>query len=74
MVIRRSTSAFLAAAAAVLAAVAAAIPFARSPWRIAGVGGAMLAGTLLAAPAAPALPLVVAAWLTCTVLAARTGH
>jgi hypothetical protein len=29
----------------------------------------MLAGTLLAAPAAPALPLVVAAWLTVSVLA-----
>jgi eukaryotic-like serine/threonine-protein kinase len=54
---------------AVLAAIAVAIPFARDPWRIAGLGAAMLAGTLLAAPAAPALPLVLAAWLTCAALA-----
>jgi hypothetical protein len=53
----------------VLAAIAVAIPFARDPWRIAGLGAAMLAGTLLVAPAAPALPLVLTAWLTVSVLA-----
>ena len=44
------------------------------PWRIAGLGAGALAATLLAAPAAPALPLVAAAWLTCAVCgsAART--
>ena len=64
---------------AVLAAIAAAIPFARDQWRVAGLGAAMLAGTLLVAPAAPALPLVVAAWATCawlagTRLVARDEH
>jgi hypothetical protein len=53
----------------VFAAVAVAIPFARDPWRIAGLGAAMLAGTLLVAPATPALPLVLTAWLTVSVLA-----
>jgi hypothetical protein len=57
-----------------LAAVAVAIPYARTPWRIAGLGAGMLAATLLAAPAAPALPLVAAAWLTCLGLAARAEH
>jgi hypothetical protein len=37
----------------------------RGLWAIAGVGAAMVAGLLLLAPAAPALPLVLAAWLTC---------
>ena len=69
----------LLAELAVLAAVAVAIPFARDPWRIAGLGAVMLAGTLLAAPVAPAFPLVVAAWATCawlagTRLAARDDH
>ncbi|MBA3347580.1 MAG: hypothetical protein H0T13_03375, partial [Actinobacteria bacterium] len=62
------------AEAAVLAAVAAAIPFARGHWRIAGLGAAMLAGTVLVAPVAPALPLVAAAWLTCAGLAVRDRH
>jgi len=64
----------LLAEAAVLAAVAVAIPFVRGHWRIAGLGAAMLAGTLLVAPAAPALPLVAAAWLTCAGLAMRDRH
>ena len=38
-------------------------------WRIAGLGAGALAATLLAAPAAPALPLVAAVWLTCAGLA-----
>ncbi|HWN21862.1 MAG TPA: serine/threonine-protein kinase [Gaiellaceae bacterium] len=63
----------------VLGAIAVAIPFARDPWRIAGLGSAMLTGTLLVAPDAPALPLVVAAWATCawlagTRLVARDEH
>jgi hypothetical protein len=63
----------LGLAAAALAAAAVAIPFARTPWRIAGLGAALLAATLLLAPAAPALPLVLAAWATCVVLAAAPG-
>ena len=59
----------LALGAAALAAIAVVIPFARTPWRIAGLGAGALALTALAAPAAPALPLVAAIWLTCGVLA-----
>ena len=58
----------LALVASALAAVAVAIPFARTPWRIAGLGAGLLAATLLLAPAAPALPLVLAAWATCAAL------
>ena len=61
----------LALAAAGLAAVAAALPHARSPWRIAGIGVGVLAATLLFVPAAPALPFVLAAWLTVAVLALK---
>jgi serine/threonine-protein kinase len=57
-----------------LALIAVAIPYARTPWRIAGLGAAALATTLLAAPAAPAVPLVLAAWLTCGVLALKSEH
>jgi len=57
-----------------LAAVSVALPLARTPWRLAGVGAAMLAATLLLAPAAPALPLVAAAWLTVAGLALTTEH
>jgi protein kinase-like protein len=64
----------LALAAAGLAAVAVAIPYARTPWRIAGLGAALLAVTALTVPAAPALPLVLAAWLTCAGLALRSEH
>jgi hypothetical protein len=64
----------LALEALALAAVAVALPYARTPWRIAGLGAGMLAATLLAVPAAPALPLVAAAWLTCLGLAVRTEH
>ena len=64
----------LAAELVVLAAVAVALPWARGPWRIAALGAAMLAATLLVAPAAPALPLVAAAWLTCIALAARDAR
>jgi hypothetical protein len=60
--------------AVALAAVAVASPFARTPWRLAGLGAAMLATTLLLAPAAPALPLVLAAWLTVAGLALATEH
>jgi hypothetical protein len=54
----------LLAAAAVLAAVAVALPYARGRWQPTFVASALLAGLLLAAPAAPALPIVAAAWLT----------
>jgi len=45
--------------------VAAALPYVRGRWPIAGLGAGMLVGLLLLAPAAPAVPLVLAAWLTC---------
>ena len=64
----------LALEAVALAAIAVAIPYARSPWRIAGLGAGALAATLLAAPAAAALPLVLAVWLTCAGLVARAEH
>ena len=57
-----------------LAVVAVALPYARTPWRIAGLGAGMLAATLLAAPAAPALPLVLAVWLTVGGLALKSEH
>jgi hypothetical protein len=60
--------------AAALAALAVALPLARTPWRLAGLGAAMLAATLLLAPAAPALPLVAAAWFTVAGLALTTEH
>jgi len=64
----------LALEALALAAVAVALPYARTPWRISALGAAMLAATLLAVPAAPALPLVAAAWLTCLGLAVYAEH
>ncbi|MDQ3065616.1 MAG: hypothetical protein M3R12_00490, partial [Actinomycetota bacterium] len=64
----------LALEALALAAIAAALPYARTPWRIAGLGAGALAGMLFAAPAAPALPLVAAVWLTCTGLAFKYEH
>ena len=54
----------LALEALALTAVAVALPLARTPWRLAGLGAGMLAATLLVAPVAPALPFVLAAWLT----------
>jgi hypothetical protein len=61
----------LLAEAAVLAAAAAALPYARKrgPWRAAVFGGALLAGTALVAPAAAFAPLLVAGWLTAAALA-----
>ena len=64
----------LALEALALAAIAVALPYARTPWRIAGFGAGALAMTLLAAPAAPAMPLVLAAWLTCAGLALKSEH
>ncbi len=64
----------LALEALALAAIAVAIPYARTPWRIAGLGAGALAATLLAAPTAPALPLVLAVWLTCAGLALKHEH
>ena len=59
--------------AIVLAAAAVAIPYVRDHglWWIAGLGAAMIAASLLPAPAVAAVPLVLAAWITCTVLALR---
>ncbi|MEO5575827.1 MAG: serine/threonine-protein kinase [Gaiellaceae bacterium] len=70
----QAVPASLALVAVALAAVAAALPYARTPWRLAGIGAALLAATLLLVPAAPALPLVLAAWLTCLALAVRAEH
>jgi len=59
--------------AAVLAAVALALPHAQAlgRWGAAGLGAAMLALGVLAAPSAAALPLVAAAWLTAAAVALR---
>jgi hypothetical protein len=59
--------------AAVLAAVAVALPFAhaRGRWGAAALGGAMLAATVLAVPSASAIPLAGAAWLTAAAVALR---
>jgi hypothetical protein len=56
-----------------LAAAAVVLPFARERglWAIAGLGGGLIAVTLLPAPAVAATPLVLAAWATCTVLAVK---
>ncbi len=53
-----------------LAAVAVAVPYARTRgrWGIAALGAVMLSLTLLSAPTAAALPLVLAAWATCAAL------
>ena len=64
----------LVLAAVALAAIAAALPYARTPWRLAGVGAAVLAATLLLVPAAPAAPLVLSAWVTVAVLALKSEH
>jgi len=57
--------------ALLLALAAAAIPLVRrkGPWPIAGFGAATMGATLLAAPAVAALPIVLAVWGTCAVLA-----
>ena len=57
--------------AAVLAAAAAALPAfrRRGPWGAAAFGALLLAGTALAAPSAPLLPLVAAAWAAAAALA-----
>src|SRR4029079_18044968 len=57
-----------------LAAIAVAVPYARTPWRIAGLGAGALATIVLAVPTAPALPLVAAIWLTCVGLGLRAAH
>ena len=64
----------LALVALALAAVAVALPYARTPWRLAGLAAGMLAATLLLAPAGPALPVVLAAWLTVAGLALKSEH
>jgi hypothetical protein len=64
----------LALEALALAAIAVALPHARTPWRVGGLGAGALAAMLLAAPAAPALPLVAAIWLTCAGLALKSEH
>jgi hypothetical protein len=58
--------------AAALGAAGALLPHARTrgPWGIAGFGAGLLGVTLLPAPDAHALPLVVTTWLTCGLLAA----
>ncbi|TML96438.1 MAG: serine/threonine protein kinase [Actinobacteria bacterium] len=63
----------LAVEALVIAAVAAALPYARSrgPWAVAGLGAAFLAAALLVVPSVAAIPLVVAVWATCLVVAVR---
>jgi hypothetical protein len=72
--IARAVPVALVLGAVALAAIAVAIPYARTPWRIAGLGAAALAATVLAVPTAPALPLIVAIWLTCLGLGLRAAH
>jgi Protein kinase domain len=57
--------------AAVLAAAAVALPFARRRglWAIAGLGAALITFTLLPAPSVAAAPLMLTAWATCAFLA-----
>jgi hypothetical protein len=59
--------------AGILAAVALALPYAqaRGRWGAAGLAAVMLCGSVLAVPAAAALPLVAAAWITAGLLAVR---
>jgi hypothetical protein len=59
--------------AVVLAAAAVAVPYVRNRglWWIAGLGAAMIAAALLPERAVAAVPLVLAAWVTCTVLALK---
>jgi hypothetical protein len=59
--------------AGAFAAIALLMPFAlaRGRWGAAGLGAGMLVATVLAIPAAQAVPLTVAAWLTAAALAAR---
>jgi len=61
------------AEAGILAAVAVALPYARSRgrWGAAVLGAALLAASVLAVPAAAAIPLVLAAWAIAGVLVAR---
>jgi hypothetical protein len=56
-----------------LAAAAVAVPFARARglWGISALGAGLIAVTLLPAPSVAAVPLVLAAWSTCTVLALK---
>jgi len=60
--------------ALLLASAAVALPYARGrgPWIAAAYGSALLAGTVLAAPSAAALPLIAAAWLTAGLIAVKT--
>ena len=60
--------------AVILGAAAAAIPLVRrrGPWAAAGFGAALLAASVLAAPAAAVLPLIGAAWLTAAALTLET--
>jgi len=57
--------------AVILAVAALALPYARrrGPWAAAAFGAALLAATALTAPAAAALPLVAAGWVTAAALA-----
>ena len=63
----------LVAVGLVLAVAAAALPFAArfGNWGIAAFGALLLAALLLPAPAVAALPVVLCAWATCAILAAR---
>ncbi|HEV2590574.1 MAG TPA: serine/threonine-protein kinase [Gaiellaceae bacterium] len=60
--------------ALVLAAAAVALPYVRGrgPWAAAAYGGALLAGSVLAAPNTAALPLILTAWLTAGLVATKT--
>ena len=69
----RAVERMTVAQAVTLALVSVCLPLARGrgAWAAAGVAAFMIAGTLLTAPAFPALPLVAAAWLICLGLIAE---
>jgi hypothetical protein len=60
--------------ALILAATAAVLPLVarRGDLAVAGFGAALVAATLLTAPRAPALPLVLTGWATCVYLAVQS--
>jgi Protein kinase domain len=57
--------------AAVAALLAAALPYARTPWRVAFCGAAAVAASVLPNPNVPAWALIAAVWTTCIVWAVK---
>lgn len=64
----------IAVATLALASAAAVLPQARvrGPWAVVALGGALMAGILLAAPSVAALPVTLATWAICVALVLRS--